>query len=201
MPVDWARIHTLLAQERLRRRLSVPEPPVPLILAGAAFSSASAIRQRWTDLLDWATAHGLLGLLIEHLPPAPDVDVAESIAGISEDGRGCWPEYGEQSHQKKKRPSDATVAATLKQLQANWADVAGAELATCTRPLRFSGHKRRRLVVMANPNSKPPWGSWYSTSRNPRAFTKFRKEINALIAPMEVDQVDFNLDKWGQDAI
>jgi hypothetical protein len=64
----------------LDRGLGIPAPPVPLILAGAAFSTASAIRQRWNDLFDWAATHGLMATLLALLPPPPDIDVAANIA-------------------------------------------------------------------------------------------------------------------------
>ena len=196
MPADWARIHARLAQERLDRGLGIPAPPVPLILAGAAFSTATAIRQRWSDLFDWAATHGLMATLLALLPPPPDIDVAANIAGVSEDGRGWWPEYGVQDHPPRAKPTADAVLATLKRLQQHWASVVGDDLVRSTRPLRFSGRKRRRLIVAADPNARPPWGCWGSRFHHPSGFRGFRHSINSFIAPMEVDHVHFNLSAW-----
>jgi hypothetical protein len=89
MPADWAKIQSVL--ERARLAVSgdtIPAPPVPLILGGAAFSTASAIRARWVELVEWANEWGFSGLLASSLPPPPDFDVAENIAGVTENGRG-----------------------------------------------------------------------------------------------------------------
>ena len=84
-PSDWARLHQLLEVAwKSGDRSAVPEPPVPLILAGAAFSTASEIRQRWIDLVRWANSHGYADLLFANLPPPPDIDVAGRIAGAPE---------------------------------------------------------------------------------------------------------------------
>jgi hypothetical protein len=97
LPEDWARIHSVLCEARTTSRSShVPEPPGPLILAGAAFSKASAIRRRWVDLIQWANQYGFAEVLGAHLSPPPDFDVAEHLAGVSEDGRGWWREFGEE---------------------------------------------------------------------------------------------------------
>lgn len=200
-PADWARIHARLARDRMDQGLDIPEPPVPLIMGGAAFSSATAIRQRWNDLLVWAATHDLLPALLELLPPPPDIDVAESYAGVSVNGHGWWPEHGEQDHPPRMKPAADAVRATLGRLQQHWASVVGDDLAASTRPIRFSGHKRRRLIVAANPEATPPWGNWYSRRGDPRAFTSFRQNINSFIAPMEVDDIDFNTDAWPCDAL
>jgi hypothetical protein len=45
MPADWVAIHVALTNLwQSKDDPSISEPPVPLILAGAAFSSATAIR-------------------------------------------------------------------------------------------------------------------------------------------------------------
>lgn len=91
LPRDWAAIHSALASARRddHRRLA-PEPPIPLILAGAAFSSASQIRERWVALIEWTNRYGYQEVFRARLPPPPDFDVASRIAGASEDGSGWW---------------------------------------------------------------------------------------------------------------
>lgn len=196
-PSDWAMLHSLLAEAwETRQDGRIPEPPVPLILAGAAFSTAAAIRERWRDLVKWANEHGFAELLAAHLPPTPDVDVADHIAGVSADGRGWWPEYGEQVHSPVQRPPRDTIVAALATLQTRWAEIVGSELSRNTRPLKFTGRKSRRLIVRANPDAKPPWGSWHFISTEPRSFTFFRQAINKAIAPLGVDDISFITDRW-----
>lgn len=192
MPWDWAQLYGLLSNAWAEKADSgVPEPPVPLILAGAAFSSAMAIRQRWVELIHWSNNNGFAEIFLEALPPPPLEDVATRIAGVSVDGSGWCPEFGEQNHEPKIRPSKEAVAAALKTLQAQWAEVVGHKISSHTRPHRFTGSKLRRLVVIADENYSPPWGSWYFIEKNPRTFTAFRKSINAAISPLEVDTVTF----------
>jgi hypothetical protein len=96
----------------------------------------------------------------------------------------------------KARPSDERIDLALRKLKAFWLQVAGAELAKNTEPMRFSGKKQRRLVVKANPVYQPPWGRWDSLSwGNRRTFTQLRRTVNYLIAPLEVDHIDFDVSK------
>lgn len=118
LPTDWINIHSQLSDAWVRRNdIQVTKPPVPLILAGAAFSSASDIRSRWIDLINWANEYGFSAILLNSLPEPPDLDVAESIAGVSTEGKGWWPEIGEQFHKPKHKPSKKTILATLQRLK------------------------------------------------------------------------------------
>jgi hypothetical protein len=201
LPADWAKIHSQLSKAWiLKEDRQIPKPPVPLILAGAAFSSADDIRARWIDLIVWANEYGFSSVLITNLPESPDYDVAERIAGVSADGKGWWPEIGEQFHKPKKMPSKDKIFETMKRLKVEWEEIVGIELGKATIPKKFTGKKARRLVVIANPYFTPPWGSWYSASRNPNAFSTFRKTINAAISPMEVDDIDFTTESWPNKA-
>ncbi len=197
MPADWAKLHSALSKAwRERNSSSTPAPPVPLILAGAAFSTAAEILQRWIDLVQWANDSGLGQCLAALLPPSPNLDVADRISGISDDGQGGWREFGEQYHTPKKRPSPKEIDYALAMLRKNWKKIVGDEIAGITKPLLFRGHKRRRLVVAANPNKSAPWGGWWSARKNRRAFTAFRSSVNASIHPMEVDEVTFDTHRW-----
>jgi len=201
LPTDWTKIHNQLLKALMHRNdKQIPKPPVPLILAGAAFSSANDIRARWIDLINWANEYGFSSVLLKNLPKPPSYDVAESIAGVSPDGKGWWPEIGEQFHPSKQKPRKETILATLNRLKIEWKEIVGVEIGRETSPKKFTGKKARRLVVVANPDFSPPWGSWYSVSKNPDAFSKFRKTINKAISPMEVDDIDFNTESWPNKA-
>ena len=201
LPADWTKIHNQLLKEMMHRNdKKIPEPPVPLILAGASFSRASDIRARWIDLINWVNEFGFFSAFLENLTKPPSYDVAERIAGVSPDGKGWWPEIGEQFHPPKKKPSKEIILSTLNHLKIEWEEIVGIEIGRETSPKKFTGKKSRRLVIVANPEFTPPWGSWYSASNNPNAFSKFRKAINNAISPMEVDNIDFNTESWSKKA-
>ena len=202
MPAEWAKVHAVLNEAwRARGNINISKPPTPLILAGAAFSTASAIRQRWVELIEWANAHGFSEELGFNLPSSQGLGVAESTAGVSEQGEGWWPEYGEQHHELREKPSKDAALAALVLLKQTWVTVVGPELASSTRPLRFTGQKLRRLLVAADPEQFPTWGNWNSTNANRSAFTAFRKAINSAIAPMEVDDISFITEGWQADTV
>ena len=91
MPVHWSKIYQQLNNLREQRREhTIPNPPVPLILAGAAFSNANQIRTRWIELLDWVNKYGFADEMAKMIPPPPLEDVAEKIAGISENAEKHW---------------------------------------------------------------------------------------------------------------
>jgi hypothetical protein len=104
------------------------------------------------------------------------------------------PRYPQSDFEAKVKPTKDELAKYLALLSSHWADVAGASLATVTRPLAFTGKKARRLLVCAETAATPPWGGW--TYRAPdeekrRTFTRFRAAVNKAIAPHEVDHVGF----------
>jgi len=197
LPSDWSRIYHHLSEARLViNDVNIPMPPVPLILAGAAFSSANDILKRWEDLIAWANEYGFSDTLINNLPEPPNHNVAESIAGVSKNGKGWWPEIGEQFHDPKPKPNRKMVLDTLVKIKTNWKDIVGSELAQMTKPKKFTGQKFRRLVVYADSGINPSWGNWYSSNRNPEVFRKFRKTINTVISPMKVDHIEFITESW-----
>ena len=67
-PQDWHDIHTRLknAWEEAGGRGS--PPPVPLILAGWAFSSDADKKDRWEQTITWAKGEGLEQLIPELTP-------------------------------------------------------------------------------------------------------------------------------------
>ena len=100
LPGEWTKIYQELVQLRKQRNdPSIPEPPTPLILAGAAFSTASEIRNRWSKLIEWANQYGFVEEMKNLIPPSPDFDVAEKIAGISKKSdRYWWEELGNEEN-------------------------------------------------------------------------------------------------------
>ncbi len=88
LPRDWAAIYAALASASRER--PIRKPPPPLILAGAAFSSARQIRRRWLDLIEWTNSYGYQQVFLTLLPSPPDFDVASHFAGAAEDGSGWW---------------------------------------------------------------------------------------------------------------
>jgi len=117
--------------------------------------------------------------------------VAELSTEIS--GNLGVPEYGNQYESPKSRPSEAEIDSALNSLTAHWEAIAGPELASHTKTLRFTGKKRRRLVVKVVASIEPPWGSWYmlTLGLERRAFTLFRAAVNRSISPHSVDHIDF----------
>ena len=110
-------------------------------------------------------------------------------------GRGWDQGFGSRGA-AKATPDPVMVTRSIENLKANWTGIVGAELAAMTRPLRFTGPKSRRLVVAADASAKPPWGSWSVLSTylpERRSFTAFRTAINAAIAPLRVDHVEFQV--------
>lgn len=62
LPNRWAQIHRALQQFADERRC-LSSPPMPLILAGAAFSSDHEKQARWNDTAAWAYQNGCSDLL------------------------------------------------------------------------------------------------------------------------------------------
>lgn len=170
---------------------SVPEPPVPLILGGAAFSSAREIRARWAEYLDWAVAHGFMDLLMERYQPPEGKDYAERTAGVAENSRGWWPDSTYWNSDPRTRPTSEQLVIAFVAMQSQWINIAGDELARYTRPIAITGKKKRRLAVAVDANYSPKWGSWTSFEADPAAFRDFRSAVNAVIKPVEVDHIDF----------
>lgn len=193
-PKNWMAIHTRLKMCS-QGLANCSEPvPVPLILAGAAFSSAIEISDRWQATIQWAERYGCMGQLLSiyEAPPAGR-DYAEEMAGVSAGGKGWWPDMTHWNREPRRKPSAQEVSQALLHLQEHWSDVVGHPLAAVTRPLAFTGRKSRRLLIQANPYFLPPWGTWLSCDIAPESFRAFRLAINSEIKPVEVDHVDFLL--------
>jgi hypothetical protein len=91
------------------------------------------------------------------------------------------------------RPDEGLVVAAMAELKKDWQSVAGENLASITTPIKFTGPKRRRLLMSYEEGTLPPWGSWVSLTGDTATFTGFRARVNACIAPLEVDHIDFEV--------
>lgn len=103
------------------------------------------------------------------------------------------PMYQDWTFDPKPRADPLTRAKAVESLQSKWTQIAGAKLAAVTWPLRLTGSKGRRLLVLVRTQRPPPWGSWTTLAKDERrrSFTAFRKAVNSAIAPLEVDHIDF----------
>jgi len=190
LPPQWNEIyqHLLAAWEKSGR--DGVAPPKPLILAGWAYSNDLEKKRRWEETVAWVSGKGLESVL-QHLRPDHFFSVADLTS--YEVGPMGGPLYLPWSFDPKVAPNPEVAIKALTLLKANWPSIAGPELAAATHPLRFSGAKSRRLVVFANPNISPPWGSWshLAQSKARRTFTRLRAAISEVVHPVEVDHVDF----------
>ena len=190
-PHNWHQLYEMLTGRR--RNLSGGwEPPLPLILAAWHDSTPLDKQLRFKEHIEWAENHNQLdevGLFLRSLPEEKWYHFEELPSGD-----GVYYGFFGWDTEPKERPRDDEVAASLEKLKECWLEIAGVELAKNTEPIGFTGKKRRRLVVRANANHQPPWGSWNSLAwGNRRAFTQFRRTVNYLIAPLEVDHIDFDV--------
>ena len=190
LPKTWHAIHQRLhsAWEHGGRK-GVP-PPVPLILAGWAGSNDVEKQERWNSTIEWAEERGL-----ENLVTPIDPDEAYMVRQLDSRSVGPMggPMYLRWDMEPKRRPTDEELQSALASLVGRWEDIAGAELSRVTRPLRFTGSKRRRLVVLADSSYDPPWGSWscLAPGEKRRSFTQLRSAVNTAIHPHMVDHIDF----------
>jgi hypothetical protein len=186
----WIHIASLLNQAVSNTSRWVPSPPTPLILAGWAFSSDVEKRARWLETVRWAEEWGFTEIL-QGIKPEMMYEV-ESPTGypiVIND----VPTYFPLNHELHAIVSEQDAIDVVLFLKENWSDIVGKELSAVTTPLRLTGLKKRRLLVSADPNYTPRWGSWtelaYSSRRE--EFTRFRGSVNKAIHPMAVDHIDF----------
>jgi hypothetical protein len=190
-PMRWGEIFVRLQRFAAQHPCTPPSPPKPLIHGGWAFSNDLEKMQRWEDTVAWAVRNGC----------------SEIVTGIPESGYYCvekptsyivgplgGPLCRPWDFEEKARPAARDLERHLESLQCNWRDIVGAGLGHITHPLRFTGRKARRLLVVASRLASPPWGGWSelcSEQTGRRTFTQFRAAINKTISPHEVDHIDF----------
>ena len=170
--------------------MDVPSPPRPLILAGWVYSSDVEKRERWHATLAWAKAWEF-----EHI--IGDIDPMDmhmvAVPTNYDTGPMGGPMFQEWTSDPKRVPSTEELERAMRTLLQRWIELAGDELAKGTSPICFSGPKKRKLIVHADPAMTPPWGTWNSLADGPdrRHFTRLRAAINDAIVPIEIDHIDF----------
>lgn len=190
-PTQWHRVYQRVMAAWSDCGSKPPEPPVPLILGGWAFSSDRDKEQRWGALVAWANERGLAHLI--PLIPEDDWYCVRTYSTPPE-----W-HYSGTVHPKQVRPSNVDLTRYFAQLKSDWIELAGPVVGLHTRPLEFTGRRRRRLLVLADARGAPPWGDWntFRPSANRESFTAFRRAVNARISPHCVDSIDFRLSTGG----
>jgi hypothetical protein len=196
-PRVWNRLHRLLV---LPANACSQPPPKPLILGGWWISSDAEKLHRWKQTELWCEAHGYSALL-DGLTPE-DFYFGDPKCSRAGGSNRDWERYRQWSREPKPKLTNAEVEGHLSTLRFYWRDAAQEELRHTT-PLTFTGCKARRLLVMAQPGTVPPWGSWTELSPDlakRRTFTFLRAQINSVIYPHAVDHVDFLVGQLGGGA-
>lgn len=170
-------------------------PPIPLILGGWFGSNDQEKRTRWEQTVAWAHANGCDGILETLAEDDFYVVAVEATYVVSPMG---GPMYRTWDFTPKERPQYDVLEKQLCALRVSWKEHLEA-VWHHTAPLGFSGAKARRLVVVADPEFTPPWGTWdsrLSSATERTTFTSFRSRINSLLSGHEVDHVDFITAAW-----
>ena len=188
-PMVWQSIH--------RRLLSIAEgkpelskPPVPLILAGWAYTNDLQKMDRWSQTVSWAEeadCSDIINTLVEE-----EFYYTEDVSNYDIGPLGGplfrpWDSIA-------KCPLDSTEKEkTLHNLKKYWPDIAPG-FSGSTEPIALTGKKARRLLVLVLKDIQPPWGKWDNLSHIKEKrlkFTFFRSAVNEIIQPHEVDHIDF----------
>lgn len=189
MPDAWHQIHVALTRAWRATGEREDAPPNPLILAGWAYSNDVEKRARWQATVAWAAERGL-GELVSLSADAMLIVAKPSSEGVGPMG---GPMHLSWNFAARPRLAAEVIAAAFARLEDRWGAVAGASVAPLTKPSRFTGSKRRRLLVDLLADGPAPWGGWDALGPGVqrREFTAFRESVNACIYPHEVDHVDF----------
>ena len=188
IPLRWNRIYEALLSACKERGIA-SAPPVPLILNGWVYSNDVQKSETWRATESWAQENGLAEHVV--IPAGEWYAIEHPHSGAV--GPLGDPMYLPWKFEPEPIPSAASIEAALTRLTEAWDNVAG-ELSEYSRPCRITGSKARRLVVALSPSAPPPpWGDWKKLPQDEsrRSFTKLRQAINAAIAPVEIDHVEF----------
>ena len=171
----------------------VPDsPPKLLILAGWTYSNDLQRARRWSEYVHWAEANGCPEL-VAICPTDFYVTDNPTSHEIGPMGGRLYPHA---THDPKPYPDKLELLIMITKLEDSWASIAGTPLAGATKPLKFTGEKSRALLVVANSEFTPAWGSWthLSQTKADRAvFSELRTNVNAAIYPHKVDHIKFKV--------
>lgn len=189
-PKSWAEVHSALTCAWETSGREGAPPPIPLILNGWTYSNDLEKAQRWQETVIWAKGRKL-GRIVADLRDQDKYCVQEFTSYNV--GPLGGPIYLAWNFEVKPIPDAGSVRTALALLIKDWLTIVGSEMDSMTKPLRFTGKKKRRLVVKADAAQVPPWGSWNHLGRGAdrRAFTRLRWAINQAISPLTVDHIDF----------
>lgn len=195
-PIPWSNVF-----KRLSRvadvRADLSKPPVPLILNGWVFSNDAEKIARWNQTVEWAKDAGCEDLTDALLDE--DYYFTDEVTSYQVGPHG-GPMYRGWDFEAKERPEQEALENALERLNMRWAEIA-IGFADATRPVGFTGGKARRLVVTVTKDADPPWGGWDRISpaeEKRRTFTVFRRAVNKALEPLEVDHIDFTIERRNQ---
>jgi hypothetical protein len=190
-PIPWNNVYVRLLSCAPKSSRTPSHPPKPLILNGWIFSNNIEKFERWKETIQWANENSCTQIIdsISDNDYYYVNDLTTHPIGPMDS-----PMYRTWVYEVKKSPDSTILKEYIDQLILKWDEIAGSVLSPITKPICFTGKKYRRLLIQADKNSKPPWGSWITLSSlesERRTFTMFRKSINQAIKPHEVDHIDF----------
>ena len=187
-PLLWYEIHQRLLKAAPGEVTRIPKPPQPLILSGWWASTNLQKLIRWRETVEWAErwrfTHLIGELPDERLHKVDPIEFLLPLLSLNP--------YPNRSYETRQKPTLEEENTALNRLSLNWGEIAGSIAIHC-QPLRFTGAKRRRLLVRADADNdfKPPWGEWNSiTAGASTHFKHFRRAVNDAIKPHEVDHID-----------
>mgnify|MGYP006280853949 CR=1 FL=1 len=137
----WASIHKRLEDFAAQNVCAPPQPPIPLVLAGWAFSNDHQKLQRWRETVEWAERNSCLDI-VGSIPP--DEYYYASPVTVYEVGPAGGPMYLPWSFESKPRLAENDKALLLERLKSNWEEIAGASLSRVTAPKHLTGKNRIR---------------------------------------------------------
>ena len=194
LPIPWEEAYQRLAQFARENHLDPPQRP--LILSLWHLTDDLEKQNRWQYHLRWASDNGCEELL-SYLPESDFYTVQELYISPH------LPQlFAQDNYKKKLRPTDQELDNYLKILEDNWKNIVGDELSKLIiKPIGFSGPKARLLWVLADGETKPPWGPWGEFDSVGEIiryeFTKFRFAVCKAISPHQVDHICFR-DQFGK---
>jgi hypothetical protein len=133
----------------------MPPSAGPTDIDGWVISNDVEKMNRWRETVAWAEENGCRRV-VDEIPDEHYYYVRRLWAGdISPLGA---PYFHTRNWKPRRRPSEEEVQQSLQRLLADWPDIVWLELGEITRPLKFTGRKKRRLVVLAVASASPPLG-------------------------------------------